>query len=230
MIKAILFDFGGTLDNNGIDWFTRLQRLINQTGDPITRETFDLHGGRAAEGIDNLPDTRTLSMSQLAHRLIQYTHDDITETTAAAPAWNPPDIADAFIAESSENIRRNVDTLQQLSQRFRLGCISNNWGNTAGWCKEFDLDKLFEVMIDSTLVAAAKPDPRIFHAALNEMDLPPEECAYVGDRFDCDIKGAHAVGMTPIWITNSYYFGEVDNSVDPRRIKSLSDLLTADWL
>ena len=85
-------------------------------------------------------------------------------------------------------------------------------------------------MIDSTLVAAAKPDPRIFHAALNEMDLPPTECAYVGDRFDCDIKGAHAVGMTPVWINSSYYFGEVDNSVDPRRIKSLSDLLTADWL
>jgi len=230
MIKAILFDFGGTLDNNGIDWFTRLQRLINKTGDPVTREGLDVHAGRAADLIDNLPDTRTLTMAGLAHRLVQHTYDDIKETNTVAPQWNPQKIADAFVAESSENVRRNAATLHKLSKRFRLGCISNNWGNTAGWCREFDLDELFEVMIDSTLVAAAKPDPRIFHAALNEMDLPPEACAYVGDRFDCDVKGAHAVGMNPIWITNSYYFGETDNTVDPHRIKDLSDLLTAEYL
>ena len=36
--------------------------------------------------------------------------------------------------------------------------------------------------------------------------------------------------MTPIWITNSYYFGETDDTVDPYRIKDLSDLLTAEYL
>ena len=44
-----------------------------------------------------------------------------------------------------------------------------------------------------------KPDPRIFHIALEKTGLEPNEVVYVGDTSE-DMLGAHAAGIQPILI------------------------------
>jgi len=44
-----------------------------------------------------------------------------------------------------------------------------------------------------------KPDPRIFHIALERTGLEPNEVVYVGDT-DEDMLGAHAACIQPILI------------------------------
>ena len=45
-----------------------------------------------------------------------------------------------------------------------------------------------------------KPDPAFFARIAAELDLPPSEIAYVGDRLDNDVEPAAAAGMAAIFI------------------------------
>ena len=40
-IRALIFDFGGTLDGNGIHWLERAYQFIHERHPEITREAFD---------------------------------------------------------------------------------------------------------------------------------------------------------------------------------------------
>jgi putative hydrolase of the HAD superfamily len=54
-----------------------------------------------------------------------------------------------------------------------------------------------ECVIDSTVVGIEKPDPRIFHIALEHLALDAGRCAYVGDTVTFDVNGARAAGLRP---------------------------------
>ena len=45
-----------------------------------------------------------------------------------------------------------------------------------------------------------KPEPAPFLAAIESLNLKPEEIVYVGDRVDIDIEGAQAVSMKTILV------------------------------
>jgi len=228
-IEAILFDFGGTLDNYGSHWFERLYRGVSSLDGSITRAEFFNYADQAAGEISALADTPTLTMASTVERLCRHIHRIIvTNRTDASAPWDPAKITRQFVAESRAVIERNRPVLLRLRQRYRLGCISNNWGNTVGWCDECGLSDYFETMIDSTIVGSTKPDAAIFQAALDQLQLPAEACVYVGDRYDCDVLGAHAAGLKPIWITGQAELEQQDDPVIPRRIRTLADLLTAD--
>jgi HAD superfamily hydrolase (TIGR01458 family) len=50
-----------------------------------------------------------------------------------------------------------------------------------------------------------KPSPDFFKAALNELDLPPEQVAIVGDDIDTDIGGGQRAGLTGILVKTGKY-------------------------
>jgi putative hydrolase of the HAD superfamily len=53
-------------------------------------------------------------------------------------------------------------------------------------------------VIDSARVGAAKPDPRIFAVALEQVGARPQEVVHIGDRLATDIAGARAAGIAAI--------------------------------
>lgn len=53
-------------------------------------------------------------------------------------------------------------------------------------------------VIDSTVVGAAKPDPRIFEIALKRAGAAATATVHVGDTLINDVAGARAAGITPI--------------------------------
>lgn len=225
-IKAILFDFGGTLDDDGTDWFTRLHRIIAEQGCSIEREQFQMCADQAAGKIDQLDDTPTLTMAGTVRRLCEFTRTELAQVSDdGIVQWDPVAVAEEFMRESRSCLARNLDVLGELAGRFRLGCISNNWGNVAGWCRDAQFEKYFETMIDSTVVGVAKPDAQIFQAALDELKLPAQDCAYVGDKYEADVVGAAGAGLTPIWITGATEKEYPDSSIDHYRIETLGELL-----
>src|SRR5262245_59613613 len=69
------------------------------------------------------------------------------------------------------------------------------------------IEKLFTSLgLELDFVAASetwgvqKPDPAFFERIATELDLPPREVAYVGDRLDNDVAPAAAAGMAAIFI------------------------------
>ncbi len=54
---------------------------------------------------------------------------------------------------------------------------------------------LLEVQIFSDEAGRAKPDPIVFHAALEKLEVAPHHALHVGDLLRTDIAGARGVGM-----------------------------------
>jgi putative hydrolase of the HAD superfamily len=75
-------------------------------------------------------------------------------------------------------------------------------------------------VVDSTVVGAAKPDPRIFEIALTRAGVTPAETVHVGDTLANDVAGAHAAGITPIHVDPA----RACRATDHRHIRSLAGL------
>jgi HAD superfamily hydrolase (TIGR01458 family) len=61
-----------------------------------------------------------------------------------------------------------------------------------------------------------KPDQRIFHAAIDGLELPPERVLMVGDDYDGDIDGARSAGLPACLVkTGKYRVGDEDRVSQP---------------
>ena len=85
-----------------------------------------------------------------------------------------------------------------LRARYRLGVVSNSDGRVEAALEAAGLLDRFEVVVDSTLVGVEKPDPAIFHAALDAMGVAPADAMYLGDLYEVDVLGARAAGMEAV--------------------------------
>jgi putative hydrolase of the HAD superfamily len=81
---------------------------------------------------------------------------------------------------------------------LRLGVVSNSDGLVDAALRAAGLRDCFEVVVDSALFGAEKPDPAIFRAALDALGVGPEEALYVGDLYEVDVLGARAAGINAI--------------------------------
>lgn len=81
---------------------------------------------------------------------------------------------------------------------FRLGVVSNSDGRVEEALTAAGVRHYFDVVVDSALIGAEKPDPAIFRAALDALGVAPEEAVYVGDLYEVDVLGANAAGMPAV--------------------------------
>lgn len=86
----------------------------------------------------------------------------------------------------------------------RLGVVSNADGLMAQRLAAFEICQVgpgmgvpIEFVVDSGDLGVMKPDPRIFHAALDLLDLEAEATWYVGDMPAIDVVGARRAGIRP---------------------------------
>ena len=84
-------------------------------------------------------------------------------------------------------------------------------------------ENAFEFIITSSNYMFRKPNKRIFDLALEKAGLAPEDVWYIGDQYECDIKGALGAGLFPVW-----YIGAIDVSYTADKsiltVKSWSEL------
>ena len=194
-ICALLFDFGGTLDGNGVHWRDRTYRFLQQAYPEIDRDTFDRVDRTA---VDRLIDSGCAPQLTLRETM------DVIATGIYETLGLDPDVKDRYVDFFCEGAREYLDRnrrwLASLRDRYRLGVISNNFGNTQGWCDEYNLLPLLDIVIDSTVVGVSKPEADIFHAALSGLRVLPEEAIYAGDTYSDDVVGAKGVGMWTAWL------------------------------
>jgi putative hydrolase of the HAD superfamily len=214
---AILFDFGGTLDADGVPWKERFFRLYHAEGVHISREQFDpiFHAADDAV-VGTIPvalpfrDTVREVAAGVTRRL------DVTEWTLTERVTN------AFVVEALAAARQNIPLLARLAERFRLGIVSNFYGNLATVCDDVGVRPFFGVIVDSVWAGCTKPDPRIFRRATEGLRVSPAEATFVGDSLARDMAGARAVGMPHVWLA-----GEAVGSAccaGDRTIRTLKEL------
>ncbi len=241
MIRALIFDFGGTLDGNGIHWLERTYQFIHKHHPEITRDEFDI-ADRAAVTEFALGETNPNWSYQEGSMLPK----DVVATDSYAAQCSLRETAEAIATgvfdrlNLSENLKNqyvewfcngaakclneNRLWLKSLKNNYKLGVISNNFGNTHGWCDEYDLSTLLDVIIDSTVLGVAKPDPRIFEAALAELNVSSQEAIYIGDSYKADMVGAKNVGMWTAWMVGNQSKDCLDLSVVDVQLSHLHEL------
>ena len=109
------------------------------------------------------------------------------------------------------------ETLTALrEQGYRLGVVSNAWAFPFKHIFEMTtfngvtLGSFFEHIVGSYEVGFRKPEPQIFFEAARRFGVDPEDCVFVGDNIDADIRGAANVGMRPALIDRPGEFTEAD--------------------
>lgn len=205
-MRAILLDFGGTLDADGTTWIDRFFSLYKDEGLVSRgREEFD-KAFYASD--DNLAKRFKLSGLDLEQTLALQAHC-VLETLApdqakkAPPAEKGPGerVVARFLDDCRRHFRRNRPVLERLRRRFRLGIVSNFYGNLDSVLDGEGLLELFDTVSDSGAVGAEKPDPAIFLHAARSLGLKASDCLMVGDSVRRDMRGAEGLGMPHALIT-----------------------------
>jgi putative hydrolase of the HAD superfamily len=94
-----------------------------------------------------------------------------------------------------------VDTLTELRRRGLLvGLISNCTEDVADVWPETEFARYFDAAVFSATAGLAKPQPEIYRRVLSELGVEAEECLFVGDGANDELRGARDVGMTPVLI------------------------------
>ena len=217
-IKAVLFDFGGTLDHDGDSWGIRLYKQFNNAGLKINKNDYK---DAAKRSMDQLFDNKVSATLAYKETVDIYIYWIIKNLKLIIKDYKKV-LVKPFCLESLHYLERNKIILDKLSEKFTLGIISNNFGNCEGWCNEFEMTNFFKIIIDSNIVGYKKPDKRIFKFSCIKMGFPLDECIYIGDKYKTDIKPILELGMNPIWINNSDKRHDIDNKVI--KIKTLLDL------
>ena len=215
-IRALVFDFGGTLDGNGIHWLERTYQFIRERHPEITREAFDkadreaitefAFGEASHEWFHQ--DGSMLPVGAVASEYAARCNLRETAEAIAAGIYKrlglsekmKDEYVDWFCAGAAKSLAENRQWLETLHNTYQLAVISNNFGNASGWCDEYGLSPLLEVIIDSTVLGIAKPDARIFEAALSALGVMPSQAIYVGDSYAADMVGGKNAGMWTAWL------------------------------
>lgn len=219
MIRAVLFDWGGTLTSfHSVDlidaWRVAAEVLAPDRVDEVAkallaaeaevweRTTTTMRSARIHEVLNNASRAVDLPVEDTVHQLATAAYfDHWTPTTGARD--------DA------------LDTLSALKQRGLVtGLLSNtHWPREQHeqWLRRDGIDNLLDARVYTSDLEHVKPHPEAFRALLSQLHLQPESAVFVGDRLWDDVSGAQQLGMRTIWIRNSevpFYDVEPDAVVD----------------
>ena len=185
--KAVVFDFGGTLDTGGCHWARVLYKAYRNVGVDVTwedfKEVYVATERKMESGVVQSTDTmrEMLSKKIATHNL----HGDILD-----------EVYDKVLGHA----QKSRAVLLQLKQRVQLAVVSNFYGNLQTVLEELNLADLFSVVIDSTVVGVRKPDARIFSMAIEQLGVLPQNVTVVGDSIKNDILPAQQLGCKTVWV------------------------------
>lgn len=221
-ITTVLFDAGGTLVH--LDYFF-LRKELRQAGISTTCRAIR----RAEYTARREVDRRALGLSQDTDETRRHPYffallDKLGVGTATIELL----LQRLEAAHQHDNLWRVMmpstpRVLAELREHgLRLGVISNADGRIAGILRNCGIEQFFDVIIDSHHVGVEKPDPRIFHAALEQMKIRTEQAMFVGDIYSIDVLGAQRAGLRPLLIDVLDCYGDVQCE----KIQHLGELLT----
>lgn len=193
--RAVLFDFGGTLDANAVSWKRRFFGLFSEEGVTAAPDAFDRCFYTADDALVAALSPAS-SLRETVERLTAGVADRLAWRDDAAIAR----VAGRFLAEARESLRESAALLSRLAPRYRLGVVSNFYGNLHTVCEETGLARHLGVVVDSTRAGVLKPDPRIFRLALDALGVSDTLATFIGDSFDRDMQGARAAGLRHAWL------------------------------
>ena len=207
-IKAIAFDFGGTLDIPGVHWFDFLWSLIQEghfSELEITEvQYYDAYvfAERRLEILTIPEDTNMMDLLKMKFTYqLEYLNENkiISINEAQISALSLTYAFKAFTIVD-ENLDKAREILERLSCFHKIYIVSNYYGNLKTILEKAQILPHITKIFDSTVVGIRKPDPEIWRKALEHSGCKPKEFLVVGDSMKNDILPAISLGCPAILI------------------------------
>lgn len=229
-LDAVVFDAGGTLVRLDFEW---LSAMVTELGVPVSaedlrraevrgRRLYDLSASRPhapAPGDTHPPlgtagDTTAYFAGMLEG--VGVRHPVLEEALARMfEKQKPPSY---LWGRPMEGAREAIDRLRAMG--VRMACVSNSDGRAERHLIESGVRDGLEFVVDSQLVGIEKPNPAIFHLALQRLGVAAARALYVGDILCVDRVGSQAAGMRLVLIDP---YGDYAPP-DVASIRAISDL------
>jgi putative hydrolase of the HAD superfamily len=197
--RGILFDYGGTLvEELGFNPRAGVEVLRRAADPPMTPE-IDLVMARADRVTRDVAERRDVFQIETPWAsLTRLIHDGFGTRFAL-----PMDELELAFWNASVTTRPRPGAHDALSELERaglpMGVVSNSsFGQRVirHELAKHDLADALRVIVVSAEYAVRKPNPLLFEAAAGLLGAPPASVWFLGDRFDTDVVGARAAGMT----------------------------------
>lgn len=196
-IKGIIFDYGGTLDTNGVHWFHIFRKVyavhLPQITEERLREAY-VYGERylaTHRVIEPADDFLAMLRKKVAIQLSALGVEDEELTKRIATA------CDDIVRTQMEATREVLDA---LAMRYPMVLVSNFYGNIQAVLVSYGLDGYFKEIVESAVVGIRKPDRQIFALGVEALAMLPEEVVVVGDSYGKDMAPAHSIGCHTVWL------------------------------
>lgn len=164
-IRTLLFDMGNVCINFSHErMFQQIAALCDRTPDDVRTLLMD-------SGLQIEFERGTVSEEEFCERL-------------SSMVDKPLDLK-LLRRAGSDIFKANMEMfllLRKLERRYRLVLLSNTSVSHFEWIHlNYDFLDAFDSLILSFEVGAVKPEPKIFEAALDAIECPPEHCFYTDD-------------------------------------------------
>jgi len=117
------------------------------------------------------------------------------ESQAAARCYR-----DAYDA-AYRPIPGSIELLQRVKAEHPIGIVTNRVvSEQVKKIVTIGVEPFVDELVVSEEVGVAKPDARIFEAALSRLGGTPDEAVMIGDSWSSDILGATEIGLRAIWL------------------------------
>ena len=218
--RALLLDFGGTLDSDGQHWSTQFAQAFTDVQLSVERGALD-RAFLAADGeLRVLPGIAQLDLRShvLAQARLMLARLDLSVDLGDA-------VAEAFVSRSVCHLDRSRRILERHRDRCLYGLVSNFTPNLPRIVEQSGLSHLVDTVVCSELEGVAKPDPALFRIALDRLGVAPGQAAMVGDSLASDIVPARGLGLTTCWIRGDMVFVADDARAAHHVVRSLSQAI-----
>ncbi len=212
MIKAIVFDMGGTLYDTPREIVNMTRFILSELGLDQFSDLSDSQILQITKRIDNMFDSRlernnadpywlpsfddSVEYDKLILEKLGVEGDLVRMATRAHQAWEKAysETKPNFI----ESCRTHLETLHQRG--YRLGIASNRRNDPIPHLESAGIRHLFDVIEYSCVPGYRKPSPFMLLQAAAKLGVNPRRCAYVGDKVEYDVVAAKRAEFLPILI------------------------------
>lgn len=203
-IKAVAFDWGGTLTPwFDVDlherWLVFAKLYDPSRAEQLAQDLTNAEYARWSHQFDTAGEVGTGAMEAMFHEFGVDTTSEkyFVALDAYLKSWEPNTWTDPEALPLLEELKGRGIKLAVLSntmwpRRFHEGVLERD-----------GILHLFDYLLFTSETVQAKPHRSVFTDVLYNLDVAPEEAAFVGDRLFDDINGAQEVGMRGIWIPHS---------------------------
>ncbi len=183
-VRAVFVDFGGVI-------------MRTEDKGPRTRQAERL--GMTFRDLEKIIFESDSSLRASTGEIAEEAHWQAVAKTLGVNRQEAGRIVTEFFSGDRKDFAL-LDFLRSLRPEHKVGLISNAWSGLRAFITAQKFADVFDEMIISAEVGVMKPDPRIYHTALEIMGAQPEESVFLDDVL-VNVEAARSLGMQAIQFT-----------------------------